>query len=158
MHARVHSHVHMHTRIHTRMRTQHMHTCIHDTYAHTHAHTTHAHTCMHIRTHSYNIFYLFILLFFLPLLLIVLALGEQLALGSNETLMSLDISGNAIGNKGAFMLAKSLQVNQSLRRIWLDENQITSAGRQCTRQPSRSHTVAIYYPYRSVAHRHSTLP
>lgn len=44
--------------------------------------------------------------------------------------MSLDISGNAIGNKGAFMLAKALQVNQSLKRLWLDDNQITSAGRE----------------------------
>lgn len=37
------------------------------------------------------------------------------ALGSNTSLVSLDISGNAMGDTGAKMLAKALQINTKLR-------------------------------------------
>lgn len=37
------------------------------------------------------------------------------ALGSNSTLARLDISGNAMGDMGAKMLAKALQINSKLR-------------------------------------------
>lgn len=37
------------------------------------------------------------------------------ALGSNTSLTRLDISGNAMGDMGAKMLAKALQINSKLR-------------------------------------------
>lgn len=37
------------------------------------------------------------------------------ALGSNTSLTKLDISGNAMGDMGAKMLAKALQINSKLR-------------------------------------------
>lgn len=37
------------------------------------------------------------------------------ALGSNTSLIALDISGNAMGDTGAKMLAKALQINTKLR-------------------------------------------
>lgn len=37
------------------------------------------------------------------------------ALGSNTSLTKLDISGNAMGDMGAKMLAKALQINTKLR-------------------------------------------
>ena len=37
------------------------------------------------------------------------------ALGSNSSLTKLDISGNAVGDMGAKMLAKALQINTKLR-------------------------------------------
>lgn len=37
------------------------------------------------------------------------------ALGSNTSLIRLDISGNAMGDMGAKMLAKALQINTKLR-------------------------------------------
>lgn len=52
----------------------------------------------------------------------------QLALGSNESLASLDISGHAFGNFGAAILGKSLQVNCVLKRLWMDENAVTLQG------------------------------
>lgn len=42
------------------------------------------------------------------------------ALGSNTSLTKLDISGNAMGDMGAKMLAKALQINTKLR--WADRN------------------------------------
>ncbi|XP_048461950.1 capping protein, Arp2/3 and myosin-I linker protein 2 [Rhincodon typus] len=40
------------------------------------------------------------------------------ALGSNTCLKKIDISGNAMGDTGAKMLAKALQINTSLRYVW----------------------------------------
>lgn len=40
------------------------------------------------------------------------------ALGTNPKLTALDISGNAIGDAGAKMLAKALRVNTRLRWAW----------------------------------------
>lgn len=50
------------------------------------------------------------------------------ALGSNTCLHTLDISGNQIGDPGARLLAKALQINNHLRAIIYDKNNITLQG------------------------------
>ncbi|XP_075169303.1 capping protein regulator and myosin 1 linker 1 leucine rich repeat protein isoform X3 [Haematobia irritans] len=50
------------------------------------------------------------------------------ALGSNQSLQKLDISGNYMGDVGARLLAKALQINNKLRAIYLDKNNITLQG------------------------------
>ncbi|XP_072744618.1 F-actin-uncapping protein LRRC16A isoform X4 [Anoplolepis gracilipes] len=50
------------------------------------------------------------------------------ALGSNICLHTLDISGNQIGDPGARLLAKALQINNHLRTIIYDKNNITLQG------------------------------
>ncbi|XP_076658533.1 capping protein regulator and myosin 1 linker 1 leucine rich repeat protein [Halictus rubicundus] len=50
------------------------------------------------------------------------------ALGSNTCLHTLDISGNQIGDPGARLLAKALQINNHLRAIIYDKNNITLLG------------------------------
>ncbi|XP_078337738.1 F-actin-uncapping protein LRRC16A-like isoform X7 [Crassostrea virginica] len=50
------------------------------------------------------------------------------ALGSNVTLTEIDISGNQIGDFGARMLSKALQINSKLRCIVWDRNLITAQG------------------------------
>ncbi|XP_030374921.1 F-actin-uncapping protein LRRC16A isoform X2 [Scaptodrosophila lebanonensis] len=50
------------------------------------------------------------------------------ALGSNQSLQKLDISGNYMGDVGARLLAKALQINNKLRTIYLDKNNITLQG------------------------------
>ncbi|XP_020298120.1 F-actin-uncapping protein LRRC16A isoform X3 [Pseudomyrmex gracilis] len=50
------------------------------------------------------------------------------ALGSNTCLQTLDISGNQIGDPGARLLAKALQINNHLRTIIYDKNNITLQG------------------------------
>ncbi|XP_074958225.1 capping protein, Arp2/3 and myosin-I linker protein 2 [Phalacrocorax aristotelis] len=50
------------------------------------------------------------------------------ALGSNTSLISLDISGNAMGDTGAKMLAKALQINTKLRTVVWDRNNTTAQG------------------------------
>uniref|UniRef100_A0A8C5THH6 Capping protein regulator and myosin 1 linker 2 n=1 Tax=Malurus cyaneus samueli TaxID=2593467 RepID=A0A8C5THH6_9PASS len=50
------------------------------------------------------------------------------ALGSNTSLVSLDISGNAMGDTGAKMLAKALQINTKLRTVIWDRNNTTAHG------------------------------
>ncbi|KAK5910755.1 hypothetical protein CgunFtcFv8_004991 [Champsocephalus gunnari] len=52
------------------------------------------------------------------------------ALGSNTSLTKLDISGNAMGDMGAKMLAKALQINTKLRTIMWDRNSISPQGLQ----------------------------
>ncbi|CAB1420744.1 unnamed protein product, partial [Pleuronectes platessa] len=52
------------------------------------------------------------------------------ALGSNSSLTRLDISGNAMGDMGAKMLAKALQINTKLRTIVWDRNNVSSQGLQ----------------------------
>ncbi|KAM9723509.1 F-actin-uncapping protein LRRC16A-like isoform 4-T4 [Menidia menidia] len=52
------------------------------------------------------------------------------ALGSNSTLTRLDISGNAMGDMGAKMLAKALQINSKLRTVMWDKNNISPQGLQ----------------------------
>ncbi|XP_034938905.1 F-actin-uncapping protein LRRC16A isoform X2 [Chelonus insularis] len=50
------------------------------------------------------------------------------ALGSNTCLHTLDISGNQIGDAGARLLAKALQINNHLKTIIYDKNNITLQG------------------------------
>ncbi|KAM8984697.1 capping protein, Arp2/3 and myosin-I linker protein 2 isoform 2-T2 [Ara ararauna] len=50
------------------------------------------------------------------------------ALGSNTSLTALDISGNAMGDTGAKMLAKALQINTKLRTVVWDKNNTTAHG------------------------------
>ncbi|XP_039977511.1 F-actin-uncapping protein LRRC16A isoform X2 [Xiphias gladius] len=52
------------------------------------------------------------------------------ALGSNSSLTKLDISGNAMGDMGAKMLAKALQINTKLRTVVWDRNNISPQGLQ----------------------------
>jgi hypothetical protein len=49
-------------------------------------------------------------------------------LGVASSLRSLDISGNEMGNFGARLLAKALQINPSLETLYIDRNQITGDG------------------------------
>ena len=50
------------------------------------------------------------------------------ALGSNQCLQHLDITGNGMGDSGARLLAKALQINTRLKIINLDRNGITLTG------------------------------
>ncbi|KAF0314713.1 F-actin-uncapping protein LRRC16A [Amphibalanus amphitrite] len=50
------------------------------------------------------------------------------ALGSNSCLQTLDISGNLMGDTGARLLSKALQINCRLRQICLDRNGISLQG------------------------------
>ncbi|XP_014279293.1 F-actin-uncapping protein LRRC16A isoform X3 [Halyomorpha halys] len=50
------------------------------------------------------------------------------ALGSNQCLTTLDISGNGMGDLGARLLAKALQTNCKLRSILFDRNNISLQG------------------------------
>ncbi|XP_059238801.1 capping protein, Arp2/3 and myosin-I linker protein 2 isoform X3 [Mustela nigripes] len=50
------------------------------------------------------------------------------ALGTNPNLMALDISGNAMGDTGAKMLAKALRVNTRLRSVVWDRNHTSALG------------------------------
>ncbi|XP_058141317.1 F-actin-uncapping protein LRRC16A isoform X2 [Dasypus novemcinctus] len=52
------------------------------------------------------------------------------ALGSNTSLTRVDISGNGMGDMGAKMLAKALQINTKLRTVIWDKNNITAQGFQ----------------------------
>ncbi|VDK87640.1 unnamed protein product [Litomosoides sigmodontis] len=49
-------------------------------------------------------------------------------LGVASSLHYLDITGNEMGNFGARLLAKALQINTSLKTVLIDKNQITSGG------------------------------
>lgn len=50
------------------------------------------------------------------------------ALGSNQCLQSIDISGNQMGDVGARLLAKALQINGKLKCITIDRNSIGLQG------------------------------
>ncbi|XP_054477478.1 F-actin-uncapping protein LRRC16A-like [Anoplopoma fimbria] len=52
------------------------------------------------------------------------------ALGSNSSLTRLDISGNAMGDMGAKMLAKAFQINSKLRTVMWDKNNTSPQGLQ----------------------------
>uniref|UniRef100_A0A3B3Q7M2 Capping protein regulator and myosin 1 linker 1 n=1 Tax=Paramormyrops kingsleyae TaxID=1676925 RepID=A0A3B3Q7M2_9TELE len=52
------------------------------------------------------------------------------ALGSNTSLTKVDISGNAMGDMGAKMLAKALQINSKLRTVIWDKNSVSPQGLQ----------------------------
>lgn len=50
------------------------------------------------------------------------------ALGSNQSIQDLDISGNYMGDIGARLLAKALQINNKLKWISMDRNNVTLQG------------------------------
>lgn len=50
------------------------------------------------------------------------------ALGSNQNLQVLDITGNFMGDLGARLLAKALQINNKLKTIMMDRNNISLQG------------------------------
>ena len=50
------------------------------------------------------------------------------ALSSNQTIETLDISGNMMGDIGARLLSKALQINTKLKSISMDRNNITIQG------------------------------
>ena len=50
------------------------------------------------------------------------------ALGGNTSLTTLDISGNFMGDSGARLLGKALQVNTHLKSIHYDKNNISLQG------------------------------
>ncbi|KAL4630017.1 F-actin-uncapping protein LRRC16A-like [Arapaima gigas] len=52
------------------------------------------------------------------------------ALGSNTSLTKVDISGNGMGDMGAKMLAKALQINTKLRTVIWDKNSVSPQGLQ----------------------------
>ncbi|MEQ2227681.1 hypothetical protein ILYODFUR_000770 [Ilyodon furcidens] len=52
------------------------------------------------------------------------------ALGSNTSLIKLDISGNSMGDMGAKILAKALQINTKLRTLVWDRNNVSPQGLQ----------------------------
>lgn len=52
------------------------------------------------------------------------------ALGSNTSLVKLDISGNSMGDMGAKILAKALQINTKLRTLVWDKNNVSPQGLQ----------------------------
>uniref|UniRef100_A0AAV2K208 CARMIL C-terminal domain-containing protein n=1 Tax=Knipowitschia caucasica TaxID=637954 RepID=A0AAV2K208_KNICA len=52
------------------------------------------------------------------------------ALGSNSSVVKLDISGNSMGDIGAKMLAKALQINTKLRTLVWDRNGVSAQGLQ----------------------------
>jgi len=50
------------------------------------------------------------------------------AVGVNESLLELNVSGNGFGNKGAIALGKALQTNKTLRTLTWDDNGVTYPG------------------------------
>ncbi|KAJ8000150.1 hypothetical protein DPEC_G00201860 [Dallia pectoralis] len=64
------------------------------------------------------------------------------ALGSNTSLARLDISGNAMGDMGAKMLAKALQINTKLRTVIWDKNNVSLQGLQDVASAlEKNHTI-----------------
>ncbi|XP_060521026.1 F-actin-uncapping protein LRRC16A isoform X2 [Cylas formicarius] len=69
------------------------------------------------------------------------------ALGDNKSLELLDISGNLIGDSGARLLAKALQINSKLRTIILDRNNITLQGYNDLAYALESNRTVQYIPF-----------
>ncbi|XP_067947665.1 F-actin-uncapping protein LRRC16A-like isoform X6 [Watersipora subatra] len=64
------------------------------------------------------------------------------ALGNSNTLKSLDISGNLMGDIGAKMLAKALTINSTLTNVVWDKNNISAAGlRDVAQSLQRNYTM-----------------
>ncbi|TKR93236.1 hypothetical protein L596_007730 [Steinernema carpocapsae] len=68
-------------------------------------------------------------------------------LGVASTLRKLDISGNDLGNFGARLLAKALQINVSLRELTIDRNQITSDGFSDIAHSLKLNNTLVCLPY-----------
>ncbi|NWT73318.1 CARL2 protein, partial [Prunella himalayana] len=82
------------------------------------------------------------------------------ALGSNTSLVSLDISGNAMGDTGAKMLAKALQINTKLRTVVWDRNNTTAHGLlEVAQALERNYTLkAMPLPMSDVAQAYRSHP
>lgn len=68
------------------------------------------------------------------------------ALGSNQCLQSIDISGNLMGDAGARLLAKALQINSRIRSIVYDRNNITIQGYSDLAYALESNYTVRYMP------------
>ncbi|XP_057660068.1 F-actin-uncapping protein LRRC16A isoform X1 [Diorhabda carinulata] len=69
------------------------------------------------------------------------------ALGDNKSLEVLDISGNLIGDSGARLLAKALQINNKLKSIIFDRNNITLQGYHDIAYALESNSTVQYMPF-----------
>ncbi|XP_050312347.1 F-actin-uncapping protein LRRC16A isoform X3 [Anthonomus grandis grandis] len=69
------------------------------------------------------------------------------ALGDNKSLEMLDISGNLIGDSGARLLAKALQINGKLKTIVLDRNNISLQGYHDIAYALESNRTLQYIPF-----------
>ncbi|KDR15295.1 F-actin-uncapping protein LRRC16A isoform X2 [Zootermopsis nevadensis] len=69
------------------------------------------------------------------------------ALGSNQCLQSIDISGNLMGDAGARLLAKALQINSRLKSIIYDRNNITLQGYCDLAYALESNYTVRYMPF-----------
>ncbi|XP_019870285.2 F-actin-uncapping protein LRRC16A isoform X1 [Aethina tumida] len=69
------------------------------------------------------------------------------ALGDNKSLETLDISGNMIGDSGARLLAKALQINSKLKTIIYDRNNITLQGYNDIAYALESNKTVQYMPF-----------
>lgn len=69
------------------------------------------------------------------------------ALGDNKSLELLDISGNLIGDSGARLLAKALQINNKLKTIIYDKNNITLQGYNDIAYALESNKCVQYMPF-----------
>ncbi|CAH1101078.1 unnamed protein product [Psylliodes chrysocephalus] len=69
------------------------------------------------------------------------------ALGDNKSLEMLDISGNLIGDSGARLLAKALQINNKLKTIVFDRNNVTLQGYHDIAYALESNTTVQYMPF-----------
>ncbi|KAJ8965493.1 hypothetical protein NQ314_004081, partial [Rhamnusium bicolor] len=69
------------------------------------------------------------------------------ALGDNKSLEILDISGNLIGDSGARLLAKALQINNKLKTIICDRNNITLQGYNDLAYALESNRTVQYIPF-----------
>ncbi|GAB6032597.1 hypothetical protein CHUAL_011487 [Chamberlinius hualienensis] len=69
------------------------------------------------------------------------------ALGSNQCLVTVDISGNQMGDTGARLLAKALQINNRLRAVIYDRNNVTGQGFQDLAYAMESNYAVRYMPF-----------
>lgn len=69
------------------------------------------------------------------------------ALGDNKCLETIDISGNFIGDSGARLLAKALQINTKLKTIIYDRNNITLQGYNDIAYALESNHTVQYMPF-----------
>lgn len=69
------------------------------------------------------------------------------ALGDNKCLEIVDISGNLIGDSGARLLAKALQINTKLKTIVYDRNNITLQGYNDIAYALESNHTVQYMPF-----------
>ncbi|XP_075224401.1 capping protein regulator and myosin 1 linker 1 leucine rich repeat protein [Lycorma delicatula] len=68
------------------------------------------------------------------------------ALGGNQCLQTIDISGNLMGDAGARLLAKALQINSRIRSILYDRNNITLQGYNDLAYALESNYTVRYMP------------